>query len=470
MSHFKLSIIFISILTLSINYEFPIEKIAILDGLIQQQINLTKVKTVGFVIANESGPFFTKIYGETDKVTTKSPFILGSVSKSFTALGILHLNIPINKTIDEFGLDDYIDKEMAKDITISDLLHHISGLDSFSNKRITQKGKFSYSNYGYALLGKIIEKQSGKSYADYMKEKIFDPIGMKNAQAKYHSDIIDSYNNFLGSVTKYGGLKSEIGDGFYLPAGFISASMEDMGKYLHFYLKPENEKYVSQMTKGRNVIVGYKVEYGMGVVIRYTNNQKSFDHEGDTKTFLTHFFVYPERNLSFFIAINTRDYLFEKPILDFVNNIENFILNDVVTYTGDPPIFYIHFSIDIVIFIAILIPFTYLVITIIRKVQRKEYSWLKGVKGIVIFAVEILLLLLVPSIIIICFYTADDELKRKTENTRDYKFGLFTVFSTCLLIFLIKLVYMLLFDKYIKINESSEEKKSNSEMYLMADN
>ena len=105
MSHFKLSIIFISILTLSINYEFPIEKIAILDGLIQQQINLTKVKTVGFVIANESGPFFTKIYGETDKVTTKSPFILGSVSKSFTALGILHLDISINKNHQNFRRD-----------------------------------------------------------------------------------------------------------------------------------------------------------------------------------------------------------------------------------------------------------------------------------------------------------------------------------------------------------------------------
>ena len=68
-----------------------------------------------------------------------------------------------------------------------------------------------------------------------MKEKIFDLLKMENTNAKYHSNIIDSYDNFFGFCTKYTSIKSEIGDGFEVPAGYISSSIEDMGKYLRYY-------------------------------------------------------------------------------------------------------------------------------------------------------------------------------------------------------------------------------------------
>ena len=68
-------------------------------------------------------------------------------------------------------MGDYIDEKDAKDITIGELLNHTSGLDSFSSKRPFEKGIFHYYNYGYALLGKIIEKKLVEVIKILLKKK-----------------------------------------------------------------------------------------------------------------------------------------------------------------------------------------------------------------------------------------------------------------------------------------------------------
>ena len=176
-----------------------------------------------------------KIYGENNEVTEKTPFIIGSVSKSFTALGVLKSGEDLNKTLDKFeNLKDYIKDDVARDITVGELLNHTSGLESFGSHKIYEKGNYHYSNYGFSLLGKIIESKSGMSYNEFMTKNIFTPLGMNDTKAEYREDVIESYENFFGFRTKYGGLKSEIGDGFFIPAGFISTTVEDMGKYLRY--------------------------------------------------------------------------------------------------------------------------------------------------------------------------------------------------------------------------------------------
>ena len=85
------------------------------------------------------------------------------------------------------------------------------------------------------MLGKIIEKQSGTSYEDYVKKTIFKPLNMSNSYAKINDNIVNSYDNFFGFTTKHKDIESETDNGFYIPAGFISSSVEDMGNYLRFY-------------------------------------------------------------------------------------------------------------------------------------------------------------------------------------------------------------------------------------------
>ena len=461
MNYFIFLIFLISLFINSINYELSQDRIKKLDEIINSLMKLAKLKTVGFIITNSTNTIYQNIYGEIDKVTTKSPFILGSVSKSFTALGLLNLNISLNQTLNKYDLNDYINEKDAKDITISELLNHSSGLDSFSSHCIYNKGYFNYSNYGFALLGKIIEKESNKKYEDYMSETIFKPLKMINTHASYHPDIIDSYDFFLGFRTKYRNIESEIGDGFYVPAGFISSSVEDMGNYLRFYLNKseENQKYVKQMTEG-NFSIGYNINYGMGMVIQKKNGQTIYHHNGDTNSFSSKLVIYPELDIGFFIVTNTRDSLCLGPREEFFEAIENYLILDSFDGFDNSSFFFNHFTYDIIFLFIIAIPLTYLIITIIRKIKLKKYSWFIGIKGKIIFGFDLFILVIAPIVFIIIFYTVNPTIKMAIDMIRDLKFIIFAPSSILFFIFLIKLGYFFaynkLFNKYDLSNRNIE--------------
>ncbi|MBX2877717.1 MAG: beta-lactamase family protein [Saprospiraceae bacterium] len=143
------------------------------------------------------------------KVTPETIFETASISKQFTAACILHL-----EDQGKISLDDDIHKYFPElprykegTITIRQLLHHTSGLRdylillqvmgnswdmTYNNDQgfalltrqqqlcFTPGTKYGYSNSGYLLLAEIIERKSGKSLAQYAKEHLFDPLGMKN--------------------------------------------------------------------------------------------------------------------------------------------------------------------------------------------------------------------------------------------------------------------------------------------------
>ena len=457
MSFFRLVILLFSLFNIILNYDLSKERKESLDKLINEQMQLAKLKTFGIIICNSTHPIYEKIFGETDLVNEKSPFILGSVTKSFTALALLRAGIPLDKTIDQFGLDDYIDKDHAKKINVSNLVSHTSGIGIWNSKIIEEVGNFHYSNYGFALLGKIIEKESKKSYSEFMEEKIFRPLKMVNSHAKYNSDIIHSYDNFFGFPVKFGGIESEIGDGFYVPAGFISSSIDDMGKYVQFYLKEENREEVKKLTQ-EIVKVDYNVFYGMGISVWKKYNHTLYEHEGETRSFLSKLFIYPELDMGYFLVTNTNDYFCQQPFSDFINSIETFLIADSFAGINNDAFFYTHFAIDLVIIIVIAIPLTYLVITIKRKVKREKYSWFKGVKGKIIFGMDLFLLIIVPVLIIICFYVVDSNVRYTVVTTRDIRFAIFSLFSLCLLIFLVKLAYIFIYNKFFRKYELLENK------------
>ena len=276
-------IIFFILLISNSAYDLSEEKIAKLDEIIESQRILAKLHTFGIIVTNKNKTIHAKIYGEDNKVNNNTPFIIGSLSKSFAALAVLKLKIDINSTLDKFNLKEYIDEEHAKKTTVGQLLNHTSGLDRNSRQFVYEQGVYSYSNYGYGLIGKIIESKCEKNYHDCMKDLIFNPLGMNNTNAKYHEDIIDSYDNFLGFRTKYTSLESEIGDGFNTPFGYISTTILDMGRYLRLFLNNESEEYkdykeyIEQMIK-KTIKIEDNYYYGMGLDIRKKNNQNMIEH------------------------------------------------------------------------------------------------------------------------------------------------------------------------------------------------
>lgn len=164
---------------------------------------------------------YAKGYGYADKVSlakvdTTHLFRIASLSKFITSIGIMQLIEEGKLSMDDkvfgegsvlgndFGTSPY--KEHVTDIRIRDLLHHECGgwSNSGSDPAFTQSSlsvnqliswamdnrlldnepgtKFSYSNLGYQILGRVIEKKSGKTYVNYTEEKVLTPSGVKNMQ------------------------------------------------------------------------------------------------------------------------------------------------------------------------------------------------------------------------------------------------------------------------------------------------
>ena len=167
------------------------------------------------LIAKDGKPVFEKAYGLANKAknipnNTETRFNLGSMNKMFTAVAIAQLaeagKLSFDDTVGKH-LPDYPNKDVANKVTIHQLLTHTSGLGSYWNAKFEAKkatiksvsdylalfadeplklepGKrFQYSNSGFIVLGAIIEKVSGQSYYDYVREHIYKPAGMKNTDA-----------------------------------------------------------------------------------------------------------------------------------------------------------------------------------------------------------------------------------------------------------------------------------------------
>ena len=162
------------------------------------------------LIAVQGKPIFAEAYGLADREhkvpnTVKTRFRIGSMNKLFTAVATLQLaeagKIKLDAPLGTY-LTDYPNKDVANKVTIHELLTHTGGtgdifgpefeahqaeLHSLQDyvKLYGNRGpafepgsKFNYSNFGFILLGAVIEEVSGQSYYDYVSEHIFRPAGM----------------------------------------------------------------------------------------------------------------------------------------------------------------------------------------------------------------------------------------------------------------------------------------------------
>ena len=161
-------------------------------------------------VVDAEGVLFSGTYGECKSLDT--PFITGSLSKSFTAACIMklyeggHLNIdsPVNPYLD--AAEVFKNPKDATRITIRQLLNHTSGLGVYQHvgnaKIVGKNGEYTYANVNYDILGLIVEKVSGVSYSDYLTETFFTPLGMTHSSAAYakakEDGLITGHNNYFG--------------------------------------------------------------------------------------------------------------------------------------------------------------------------------------------------------------------------------------------------------------------------------
>ncbi len=246
------------------------------------------------------------------RATRDNVFEIGSVSKQFTATVALMLMQEGKLRLDD-PISMYVDKLPApwRTVTIRQLLNHTSGVpdienifgyDSYRNIYTTQQiievanskpmdfkpGEgWSYSNTGYYLLGLCLERVTGKPYAQVMKERIFDPLGMTHTGESNPTQVISNRSSGY-QVTDEGVLENRdaMQPSACKGAGTLVSTLADMAKWdeaitKNRFLKPE----VQQMMWTSTHIPKGDVGYGFGWFISPWKGHASVEHSGGTAGF-----------------------------------------------------------------------------------------------------------------------------------------------------------------------------------------
>ena len=253
--------------------------------------------------------------------TAESKFRLGSITKQFTAASILLL-----EQQGKLSTDDLVKKYMPDapptwdNITIYEVLTHTSGIPSFTSfsdyhanevKPYTpeqlvawfkdkplefQPGTaWRYSNSGYVLLGYLIEKISGKSYAQFVRENIFDPLGMKDTGYDSFSKVIP--HRATGYTNGSSGLQNApyIDMSIPLSAGALYSTTHDLLKWEQalFGGKLLNPAELKKMT------TAFKQDYACGLMVRKgPGGHPVILHGGGIEGFNTALAYYPDNKLT----------------------------------------------------------------------------------------------------------------------------------------------------------------------------
>ena len=236
-----------------------------LDNYISKLVTEYNMPGIAIGVIHNDEVIFKKGYGTTSKengfpINTQTVFPIMSCTKAFTATcigilvdeGKLKWNDKVIKYLPDFKLSD---PWITKEITISDLLSHRSGLRSFdgdllwygtnySSDEIIDKIQyypikgsfrldFNYNNVMYIVAGKIIEKVTGLTWNEFLKAKIFDILGMKDSSTTL-SELTKTAEHALPHIANKPIRPRSLDN--VAPAGSINSTIDDMLLWLQMYL------------------------------------------------------------------------------------------------------------------------------------------------------------------------------------------------------------------------------------------
>src|SRR5882762_482139 len=307
------------------------------------------------VLASKNGrPVFERGYGITDlrtlhKIDERSNFRLASVTKQFTAMGIMLL-VHDGKLRYDQSLTDIFPNFPAygKAITIRHLLNHTSGLldyedlmakqygntpdekipqikdagvlallEKVSTTKFPAGGKWEYSNSGYCLLAMVVEKISGEPFGQFLEERIFAPLEMSNTLAyeKGKNEVPNraygnTFENGVWRETDQSSTSATLGDGgVYTSLADLARWDEALRKHT---LLAEREMqpalWAVEPSGGPSKEPdGRRVRYGFGWFLDPYKGHPRMWHYGETVGFRTSIQRFPSDDLTVVVLCNRVD-------------------------------------------------------------------------------------------------------------------------------------------------------------------
>ncbi|GAA0469004.1 serine hydrolase domain-containing protein [Alkalibacillus silvisoli] len=272
------------------------------------------------------------IMSDGSPVSEETSFLIGSVSKPLTSLGIMVLVEEGKIKLDE-PIDTYIpwftyQTDSKKSITVRHLLEQTSGISAYEGLKVTDQQDrdkengitqavkelsgvklshdpeeiYEYNSANYLLLGAIIEEVSNQTFSSFMDNRIFSPLAMKNTTADYESAIekgfVPGYHSWFGKPVK--------GDGWYdhsgAPYGYMTSTSSDLIKFIEFMLYG-GELINEQSLKQLRMPPESDQRYGLGWHFSKNDNRYPY-HTGATSEYRSEIFFMPEEDLGAVLLTN----------------------------------------------------------------------------------------------------------------------------------------------------------------------
>lgn len=310
-----------------------------IDKYIRKTIKSKRIPGCYLFVIDKGEIICHKGYGFADcqsnkEVNLNTYFQIGSNSKAFTALAILHLESQnklklsddISKYIPDFQV--YYKKEKVE-VTIENLLYHTSGIspktimyieENSENNALEKtvhilKGtetlfrpgeKFLYATINYDVLGYIIEVVAQTSYEDYITKEIFRDIGLNKEGIGFScfedEKIAKGYKReFLHNIQ----FNAPVYKG-NVPSGYVYLNGEDMCKWIQFQLFP-NKKWKKIIEKShkicKNALIKEKVYYAAGWQVE--EKRGVISHFGRNPNYVSCIYLKPKENTGVAIMTNT---------------------------------------------------------------------------------------------------------------------------------------------------------------------
>ncbi|HEU5097917.1 MAG TPA: serine hydrolase domain-containing protein [Roseiflexaceae bacterium] len=317
-----------------------------IDRYVEQELQATRLPGLALGIVQGDQIVHLRGFGVADSkgrpVTPQTPFILASVSKSFTALAIMQLveagkvelDAPVQRYLPWFRVAD---AQASAQITVRHLLNQTSGLSTLtgntyglhkdlSDGALEQEARAlrtvelanpvgeiqQYCNMNYSILGLIVQVVSGEPYERYVREHILNPLEMGESfaspsEAEQHG-LATGYQFWFGQP-----VPSELSyNRAVVPAGYISSSAEDMVHYLIANLNGGRYGAAELLSPAgiaeMHGTAGGK-SYAMGWHGEEINSVPVVMHAGDIDGFYASMILVPEGEWGIVLLINGLNYL-----------------------------------------------------------------------------------------------------------------------------------------------------------------
>jgi CubicO group peptidase (beta-lactamase class C family) len=322
-----------------------------IDAYIEQQLSRLNVPGAAVAIVEGDQIVHQRGFGEARPGGTppspQTPFVLGSVTKSFTALAVMQL-VEVGKVDLDAPIQRYLpwfrvaDPQASAQMTVRQLLIQTSGLSSASGwipmadfdsspektvralatLRLTRQAgsAFEYSNANYDLLGLIIGATSGEDYGAYVQNHIFRPLDMRHS----YTTRTEARQNGLLVGHRYWFAQPVADPNEQLPRGQLASgqlisSTEDMSHYL---IAQVNEGHYGgvQVLSSAGIaemhrpavkvnMMGVSGQYGMGWFIEDRGQTRIVWHDGVVPDFYSYMAILPEQKKSLVLLVNANHFL-----------------------------------------------------------------------------------------------------------------------------------------------------------------